>query len=239
MKLLSDTSPEVQQVLDEVYRAMPAWRKWELLDDLYRFGRELHAAGVRQRNPGATAAEIVEDWIAQHVGPVPFRVSQEAVVNQTTEMTRFVREVVTALERLGITYALGGSLASSIHGVNRNTTDADITVEPFPGKEHQLVAFFGVGYYVSLDAVRQAVRERSSFNIISTTTGFKADVFVRKDQPFSLFFCHDAPPPRSCRQITLKRRSKSSARKTSSSSSSNGIAWATRFPTISGRTCSA
>lgn len=94
--------------------------------------------------------------------------------------------VVETLDRLIIPYALGGSLASSIHGINRNTADADLSVEPFLGKEVEFVKSFGPDYYVSLDAVRNAIRDRSSFNIILTTTGFKVDVFVRKDRPFEV-----------------------------------------------------
>jgi hypothetical protein len=47
-----------------------------------------------------------------------------------------------------------------------------------------LVARFGPDYYISLAAVQQAVRQRSSFNIIHTPSGFKVDVFVCKDRPF-------------------------------------------------------
>lgn len=82
-------------------------------------------------------------------------------------------EVLAALDRLSIAYALGGSMASSLHGVARYTRDADLTVEPFPGKEEALVAAFGPDYYLSLPAVRQAVSTRSSFNILHTREGFR------------------------------------------------------------------
>jgi hypothetical protein len=39
---------------------------------------------------------------------------------------------------------------------------------------------------VSLAAIEQAIRIRSSFNIIDTTIGFKCDLFVRKDRPFEI-----------------------------------------------------
>ena len=80
--------------------------------------------------------------------------------------------------------ALGGSWASSFYGEPRSTRDADITFEPFPGQETALVASFGPDYYVSLEAVKEAVREARTFNIINTIAGFKVDVFVRKDVPF-------------------------------------------------------
>lgn len=183
-----DTSPEARRVLTAAFRAMSPARKWALMGELYRFGRELHATGVRLRRPSATAEEILGDWTSMHVGPVPARprTMDDATMNLPAEYQGALREAIAALDALGIAYALGGSLASAIHGVTRLTTDADVTVEPFPGKEADFVARFGPETYVSLDAVRRAVRERSTFNIINTNIGFKIDVFVRRDRPFEL-----------------------------------------------------
>ncbi len=183
---LIDTSAEARSVLDAVYRAMLTARKWAILGDLYRMGRDLHAAGVRVRRPGATPAEIRAEWIATHLSEVPFQAipHKEPGMDQPIDNLRVVREVIAALDSLGIAYALGGSLASGIHGITRYTSDADVSVEPFEGLEGRFVASFGPDYYVSLDAVRQALRDRSTFNIINTSMGFKVDVFVRKDRSF-------------------------------------------------------
>jgi hypothetical protein len=105
-------------------------------------------------------------------------------VNPTLQNLSVLREVVQAFSALGIPHALGGSMASSLHGIPRYTQDADLVVEPFPGKEAQLAASFGRDYYVSLPAIQEAVRTHSSFNIINTSAGFKMAVFIRKDQPF-------------------------------------------------------
>jgi hypothetical protein len=182
----SDTSPEAELALVAAYRAMSPARKWATLGDAYRLGRTLHAAGVRQRNPSATPAEIRQDWIAKHVGGVPLASArrEEKTVDQPIDSLRVVSEVIAAFESLGIAYALGGSLASAFHGFSRLTLDADIAVEPFPGKEDRLAQGFGPDYFVSVEAIRQAIRDRSSFNIINTAIGFKVDVFIRKDRPF-------------------------------------------------------
>jgi hypothetical protein len=74
-------------------------------------------------------------------------------------------------------------MASSIFGVPRFTQDADMTVEPFPGREAQFAACFGPEYYISLPSVIDANTRRSSFNIIQTRFGFKVDIFCR-DRPF-------------------------------------------------------
>jgi hypothetical protein len=79
-----------------------------------------------------------------------------------------LQEVLAVLSRLGIAHAQGASWASSLLGKMRFTHDADVCVEPFPGKERNLCAAFGDDYYVSLPAVQQAVRARQSFNVLHT-----------------------------------------------------------------------
>ena len=91
-----------------------------------------------------------------------------------------------ALTSLEIPHALGGSMASSLLGVPRYTQDADLTAEPFPGRERALAACFGDEHYLSVPAMTEANRLRRSFNIINITSGFKVDVFIRKDRPFEL-----------------------------------------------------
>src|SRR5579875_1695007 len=95
-----------------------------------------------------------------------------------------VQEVVSVLTRLDISYAVGGSRASSLLGKPRLTHDVDMTVEPFPGKEAAFCSSFSDDYYVSLPMIQDALRRRSSFTLIHWPTGFKVDVFVRKDRPF-------------------------------------------------------
>ena len=71
---LSDTSPDAARVMYEAYRRMTPARKWKNLSDDYRMARDLHAAGMRFRNPGVTLAEIQAAWLSDTLGrpcPVP------------------------------------------------------------------------------------------------------------------------------------------------------------------------
>lgn len=45
---------------------------------------------------------------------------------ELAEALQVSREVAAVLERLGVPYLLGGSLASSLHGIPRSTEDADL-----------------------------------------------------------------------------------------------------------------
>jgi hypothetical protein len=162
---------------------MSPGQKWLILGDAFRTAKLLHAAGCRQRSPHATAADIHRDWLLVQYG-FTGPVKGGPLMDPAIQNVQALREVLAVFDKLGIPYALGGSMASSVHGVARYTRDADLCVEPFPGKEGELVASFGPDYYLSLPAVQQAVRDRSTFNIIDTREGFKVDVFVRPDRPF-------------------------------------------------------
>jgi len=98
-------------------------------------------------------------------------------------------EFLTALTELllgsDIPFMVSGSVASSFHGRPRATNDLDLVVDPTADALDRLLGSLPSDWYVSADAARQALRARSMFNIIDAESGWKADLIVRKDRPFS------------------------------------------------------
>jgi hypothetical protein len=92
--------------------------------------------------------------------------------------------VVEALERLGVAYHVGGSLASSAYGVARSTLDVDVVADLRPEHAAALAASLNDAYYVDEEAVRAAIAARASFNAIHLATTIKIDVFVADRAPF-------------------------------------------------------
>ena len=90
-----------------------------------------------------------------------------------------VLHVIGILETLGIRYHVGGSFASAIHGVPRQTMDADIVVDLDVAKTTELVNRLCDLFYVDLDVAREAAARRGSFNAIHLETGFKVDFFAK------------------------------------------------------------
>ncbi|MCZ7535932.1 MAG: nucleotidyltransferase family protein [Acidimicrobiia bacterium] len=84
-------------------------------------------------------------------------------------------------EELGIPYALGGSLASSLLGEPRTTVDVDIAVRLDVVSGESLLERVGGELYVSLAAAREAIRVHSSFNLVDTGSALKVDLFVLGD----------------------------------------------------------
>ena len=95
-----------------------------------------------------------------------------------------VGPVLRALEALHVRCYVGGSIASSAHGVARASIDADIVAELTAGQDATFVAALADSYYVSAQRVRDAVARRTSFNVIHLATMIKVDVFVSKDRAF-------------------------------------------------------
>jgi hypothetical protein len=95
-----------------------------------------------------------------------------------------LRPVLEALGRLGVLHYVGGSIASSAHGVARASIDADVVADLRPAHVAPLVAALADAYYLSAERVRDAVLRRASFNTIHLETMLKVDVFVAKDRPF-------------------------------------------------------
>jgi hypothetical protein len=94
--------------------------------------------------------------------------------------------VVRALEGIGVPYLVGGSIASSFYGEPRATQDVDIVADLQEPNVSQLVAALRDDFYLDEPAIREAVRHRSTFNVIHLETMFKVDIFVAKDDVATL-----------------------------------------------------
>jgi len=71
---VSDTSPEADRVLVEVYRRLSPREKWLQLGRMYEDARALHAAGMRFAQSCGDSSRNHRAWIRTNLGvelPVP------------------------------------------------------------------------------------------------------------------------------------------------------------------------
>ncbi len=94
-------------------------------------------------------------------------------------------DLVKLLEAAGIPFMLTGSHASSHYGKPRATNDLDLVIDPTREQLAAFVASLGDRYYVSAAAAQDALARQFMFNIIDFSTGWKADLIIRKNRPFS------------------------------------------------------
>lgn len=98
----------------------------------------------------------------------------------------FLAEIARHLEAAGIPYMVAGSYSSGHHGEPRSTNDVDFVIDPTTAQLENFLAQVEARHYVSRDAARDALHRRSMFNIINVDHGWKADLIIRKDRPFSV-----------------------------------------------------
>ena len=92
--------------------------------------------------------------------------------------------VADAFEALGVSYRVGGSVASSALGVARTTLDIDLVADLRAVHVAPFVERLQADYYVDADMIHDAIRRRASFNVIHLATMMKVDVFVLGARPF-------------------------------------------------------
>lgn len=96
-----------------------------------------------------------------------------------------LKQVVEILTAAGIEYMVTGSVASSLQGEPRSTHDIDLVVCMLPEGAHRLVqAFPPPDYFLSEEAILDALQHRSMFNLLSLNDGEKVDFWILTAEPF-------------------------------------------------------
>jgi hypothetical protein len=100
------------------------------------------------------------------------------------EPAQITYQVTEALEKIGTTYFIGGSLASTFYGLVRTTQDSDIVTMLKQEQVPMLVELLSGDFYVDDLSIYDAIQHQSSFNIIHRESLFKVDLFI---PPLRLF----------------------------------------------------
>jgi len=101
-----------------------------------------------------------------------------------SDLVAALAPIADALGALGVRFFLGGSLASSVHGIARASLDADVVAALESEHVDPLVTRLADAYYIPVERLRTAAAARTSCNLIHLATMFKIDLFVSKRRPF-------------------------------------------------------
>ncbi len=100
-------------------------------------------------------------------------------------------EIISALEPLiqafdesGVLYYISGSIASSALGKARATMDVDMVSNLQPFQIKALSEKLNKIYYLDEEMILDAVKTKSSFNLIHLESMLKIDIFVLNDSPY-------------------------------------------------------
>lgn len=101
-------------------------------------------------------------------------------------LVSFVTTIVRALNEAEIPFMLTGSLAAAFYGTPRATQDIDLVIEAQSGSLERLIDILdAAGLYVDRSTAVEALDTAGQFNAIDPTSGWKADLIIRKTREFS------------------------------------------------------
>jgi hypothetical protein len=99
------------------------------------------------------------------------------------ELRSAALQLCKVLDDLAIPYVIGGSFASSIHGIARATQDLDIVAGLTLADVEPLAHALQSSFYADFTQIRNAIVQRRSFNVIHLATAFKIDIFPASSHP--------------------------------------------------------
>lgn len=101
-----------------------------------------------------------------------------------SDIATILEPVVKTFEELGVLYYVGGSVASSAYGIARATLDVDLVSNLQSYQVNLLVEKLKPAYFIDSEMIYDAIKTRSSFNIIHLDSMMKIDVFILIDKPY-------------------------------------------------------
>ena len=105
-------------------------------------------------------------------------------MDERDELAVALTPLVDVLDRLRVAWYVGGSVASTVHGRFRATNDVDVIADVREEHASPIRAALEADHYVDEESIRDAVRRRTSFNLVHFGTGLKIDVFVAADTEY-------------------------------------------------------
>ncbi|HEU5377012.1 MAG TPA: hypothetical protein VFV38_16400 [Ktedonobacteraceae bacterium] len=175
-----DTSPEAERKLIERIRQAPVPRRFRLVQSLSQRMLVHQDAGSETLTQAIRAVTVgYGQRIGQRVQAA--LATRPGWQEQSVDLTATIFPLIQALAEVGISSYLGGSIASSIHGMQQSAFDIDLVLLP-QGHETLPVGMaltsFQNEYLVEPEVVAQGLREGTSCSLIHMGTLMKIDLIV-------------------------------------------------------------
>ncbi len=185
-----DTQPEVERIMINVTRKAPMSKRFRLVQSLTQSARWASLHAWQEQHRGTDEQEAAIGYVSCTYGPALTQ-RIRAVLEmrerwhvQPADLVSVMLPALGVFDELGAPSHLGGSVASSLHGMQQLAQDVDLVVD-LPGHRlPSLLALLGQHYILDEDEARQAVRARASFPMIHLDTLMKVDVILPRPSAF-------------------------------------------------------
>lgn len=183
-----DTPSKMEQVQAQLLRKGGIAKRFNLARSLSQTTIELSRSAIKKRNPRLTSQEILVKFVelcyGDELNPTDTNEIGTGVNMSIPDIVQAILPVVEVFEQLGVGYYIGGSVASSAHGLPRSTLDVDLVADLRPTQVASFVGSLEKTYYIDPEMILDAIHREASFNIMHLETMIKIDIFILKHQAF-------------------------------------------------------
>jgi hypothetical protein len=190
-----DTHPDVERVLIALLRQASSQKRFQSVQALTRSGIWASVQTWFHHHPGASLQEAAVHYVASAYGDHLARLLQERLAQQEhwqiqpIDLLAVLEPILCLFASADIPFYLGGSLASSLHGMPQLAQDLDLVLHP----RHLSFSSKKLWHETHLAALREryvideeAVQRRASVSLLHLETLLKVDVIVPQREAFDL-----------------------------------------------------
>jgi len=185
-----DTHPEAERVLISLIRAASSQKRFHLIQSLTRSHIWTKVHHWQGTYPVANEREAAVLYSSSAYGKyLATRIetelqSQRDWQMQTIDLLAILQPALQVFEHLNIRSYLGGSIASSLHGMQQLAQDIDLVIELPETVPSDLLTLLRGHYIFDEPDAWEALQQHRSFSCIHLNTLQKIDVIVPQAGPF-------------------------------------------------------
>ena len=185
-----DTTPEFERMQVARIRSFSPTRKFASIRSWTHTLTSANLHAMRSETAEPNERDIAMHFVTREYGRA-LATDFQAAVEQRPEWTiqehdllEAMIPVIEAFECLGIRYYLSGSIACSLYGLPRGAQDIDFLADIQLEHVCPLIDHLPAAYTINVQALRDAIAQRSAFSLLHLSSLAKVDVMLPRGTAF-------------------------------------------------------
>ncbi len=185
-----DTHPDAERALIEVIRKASIAKRFQLVQSLTQSACWSSIRAWLQSHPGAKEQEAALHLVSCTYGTEMAQIIREPLEQdaswhiQPADLLAVISPAIAVFHELGVPCYLGGSLASSLHGMQQMAQDIDLVVDLRNCPVSSLCTSLTQHYLIEERMIQQAMLRHTSFSLLHLDSLMKIDVVISKFDAF-------------------------------------------------------
>jgi hypothetical protein len=192
----ADTHPDTEKMLIHLIQNAPVSKRFRLIQSLTQGVLWSHMQSWRKQHPNVSEQEAAVQIVSFRYGPVFATQVKMALAQceqwsfQPTDLLIVMLPALHIFDERDIFCYLGGSIASSLHGMQQMAQDIDLIVDLDKQDLSSLLSCLKQHYVLDEDAFKEAVFQRTACSLIHLDTLMKIDVVMTKQDALDAVLHH-------------------------------------------------